>query len=92
MRKISEFDTVLATYETRFTAIYPILQSVKDLHARLQSMEQAIQNRHTSPNPLSMASADPWLQNFAHFPGAMNPLNASHPTGLTTGPVPHHSY
>jgi hypothetical protein len=82
-RRAIGVETLLATHETRFNAIHPILQSTRDLKAKMLSMEQALASRMVTPTPSLTGSQDPWLQNFGTVPdGSLSGLNVAHPPTL----------
>lgn len=59
----------MKTHEARFTAIHPILLSIKDLKRQVGEIEVSIQ-QGLPKVPVTSPSPDPWLQNFAPLPGS----------------------
>lgn len=59
-QKVYSLETLLTTHEAQFAASHPLLRSVKDLQAKITSLEQK-----SIAWPALQIPQDPWLNNFA---------------------------
>jgi hypothetical protein len=63
--KLADLNTSCNTFEARFQRIHPILLTVRDLQAKVLSLEMIISSQRTAGNPNTSVSLDPWLNQFS---------------------------